>query len=116
VEPIDVWDAPHRLGFSVTQNPAPLEEWTPYRRIHPPHLDGFLVSRHGQFSLMPLPGGRTRLEGTTWYSHSMWPAAYWQVWSDYIIHRIHLRVLNHVKELSEKDALMDWKTQNQEAL
>jgi hypothetical protein len=102
VEPIEVWDEPRQLKFSVTQNPAPMQEWTPYRNVHPPHLDGFLASSGGQFLLTPLPGGRTRLEGTTWYRHHMWPVGYWQAWSDSIIHRIHLRVLNHVKQLAEQ--------------
>jgi uncharacterized membrane protein YhaH (DUF805 family) len=101
VEPIEVWDEPHLLRFSVTSNPSPMREWTPYREIHPPHLTGFLVSKRGQFRLSSLPGGRTYLEGTTWYQHGLWPAAYWQLWSDQIIHTIHLRVLRHVKELSE---------------
>jgi len=96
IEPIEVWDAPRLLKFTVTSNPAPLAEWTPYERITPPHLRGFLVSRGGQFRLTPLPGGRTLLEGTTWYRHSMWPAAYWRLWSDYIIHEIHLRVLHYI--------------------
>ena len=103
VEPITVWDEPRRLKFSVTSNPAPLEEWTPYHDIHPPHLHGFLVSEGGQFLLTPLPGGRTRLEGTTWYRHTMWPATYWRLWSDQIIHSIHQRVLSHVRDLAEAD-------------
>lgn len=103
VEPIEVWDAPRLLKFSVTTNPAPMQEWTPFKDIHPPHLDGFLESRGGQFYLVPLPDGRTRLEGTTWYHHRMWPVRYWQMWSDFIIHRIHLRVLRHAKQLSEKE-------------
>ncbi len=102
VEPIEVWDAPRLLRFSVTANPAPMEEWTPYRAVHPPHLEGFLESRGGQFLLTPLPGGRTRLEGATWYQHHMWPAPFWQMWSDAIIHRIHLRVLRHIKDSSEQ--------------
>jgi len=101
VEPIEIWDEPRLLKFSVTANPEPMQEWTPYRDIHPPHLEGFLVSKRGQFLLERLPDGRTRLEGTTWYQHNLWPAAYWQVWSDAIIHTIHRRVLNHVKVLSE---------------
>ena len=103
VEPIEVWDEPRLLKFSVTSNPAPLQEWTPYHEIHPPHLHGFLVSEQGQFQLTPLPGGRTLLEGTTWYHHTMWPVGYWQVWSDQIIHAIHRRVLLHVKSLAERD-------------
>jgi hypothetical protein len=104
VEPIEVWDEPRLLKFSVTEIPEPLQEWTPYHNIHPRHLDGYLASEAGQFRLMPLDGGRkTLLEGTTWYRHHMWPEESWAVWLDHIIHTIHLRVLNHVKQLSEKN-------------
>ena len=102
VEPIQVWEEPRLLRFSVSANPQPMQEWTPYRHIEPRHLNGYLASRQGQFLLTPLPRGRTLLEGTTWYQHRLWPAPYWQLWSDAIIHRIHLRVLEHVKRLSEE--------------
>lgn len=98
VEPIKIWDEPRLLKFGVTASPAPLNELTPYGRIEPRHLHGYFVSEDGQFRLTPLPGGGTHLEGTTWYRHTMWPAVYWHPWSDYIIHRIHLRVLNHIRE------------------
>lgn len=104
VEPIKVWDEPRLLKFSVTSNPPPMEEWTPYRHIEPRHLHGFLVSEGGQFLLTPLANGATRLEGTTWYRHGLWPSAYWQVWSDAIIHRIHLRVLRHIRDEVERAA------------
>lgn len=100
VEPIEVWQQPYLLKFSVASNPPPMQEWTPYSQVDAPHLRGFLVSRGGQFRLTPLPRGRTRLEGTTWYHHSMWPATYWRVWSGYIIHRIHLRVLRHIERVA----------------
>ncbi len=104
VEPIEVWDEPCLLKFSVTSNPPPMQEWTPYEDLHPPHLEGFFVSNGGQFLLQPLPNGGTRLEGTTWYRHSLWPAGYWKLWSDEIIHRIHLRVLRHIQHLAEHQA------------
>jgi hypothetical protein len=85
VEPIQVWDEPRQLKFSVTSNPPPMEEWSPYHHIEPRHLHGFLVSEGGQFLLTPLPNGGTHLEGTTWYQHGLWPAAYWRLWSDAII-------------------------------
>jgi len=85
----------------VTANPPPMEEWTPYRAIHPRHLNGYLVSNGGQFLLEPLEDGRTRLSGTTWYRHSMWPEGYWKLWSDAVIHRIHLRVLRYIKARTE---------------
>jgi uncharacterized membrane protein YhaH (DUF805 family) len=104
VEPIVVWDEPRMLKFSVTSNPAPMEEWTPYSHIEPPHLHGFLVSNGGQFLLTALPNGGTRLEGTTWYRHTLWPAGYWRLWSDAIIHQIHLRVLKHIRDVAENGA------------
>jgi len=101
VEPIEVWDEPRLLRFAVSDNPPPMREWNPFHEVHPPHLDNFLVSRRGQFLLEPLPDGRTRLEGTTWYQHGLWPATYWSWWSKAIIHRIHERVLDHVRQLAE---------------
>jgi hypothetical protein len=102
VEPITIWDEGRLLKFDVTSNPPPMKEWSPYAHVHAPHLENFLVSSGGEFRLIALAGGRTRVEGTTWYRHHMWPAAYWRLWSDFIIHRIHRRVLVHVKELSER--------------
>lgn len=102
VEPITVWDQPRRLAFDVVSQPKPMSELSPYAAIEAPHLDGFMRSERGQFLLTPLPGGRTRLEGTTWYRHRIWPASYWRLWSDAIIHGIHERVLRHVKRLSEQ--------------
>ncbi len=101
-EPIEVWDEPRLLKFGVTANPAPLNELSPYGKIQPRHLHGYFVSKQGQFLLTALPRGRTRLEGTTWYQHTMWPAAYWHLWSDYIIHKIHLRVLEHIRVAVEE--------------
>jgi len=101
VEPIEIWDEPRLLRFGVTANPAPLEEMTPYGHIDAPHLHGYFVSEKGQFALTALPGGRTLLEGTTWYQHTLWPAEYWRLWSDYIIHQIHRRVLQHIRAEAE---------------
>jgi hypothetical protein len=103
VEPIEVWNEPTLLRFRITENPAPMHEWSPYANVLPKHLHGYLVSEQGQFRLTPLPGGRTLLEGTTWYRHGLWPAEYWRWWSDAIIHRIHLRVLRHIRTLAEAE-------------
>jgi hypothetical protein len=78
-----------------------MNEWSPYGRIIPKHLHGYFVSERGQFRLTPLANGGTRLEGTTWYRHGLWPAEYWRWWSDAIIHRIHLRVLRQIKTMAE---------------
>jgi uncharacterized membrane protein YhaH (DUF805 family) len=101
VEPITVWEPARRLAFNVTTQPAPLEEWSPYARIVPPHLDGYFQSRRGEFRLVPLPAGRTRLEGSTWYEMRLYPEGYWVLFADALISRIHLRVLRHIRALAE---------------
>ena len=100
VEPVTLWDDRHRLRFTVASNPLPMQEWTPYAQLHPAHLDGFLVSRQGEFQLEPLPGGGTRLRATTWYQDRLQPARYWRWWSDYIIHQVHQMVLENIRERS----------------
>jgi len=104
VEPITIWDPPHRLAFDVVAQPAPMQETSPYEFVNAPHLRDGLRSRRGEFRLIPLAGGRTRLEGSTWYSVEMAPQPYWGFFSDRLIHSIHARVLAHVKTLAEDDA------------
>jgi hypothetical protein len=101
VEPITEWDAPHRLSFDVTENPPPMKEISIHGDLHAPHLHGHMVSKKGQFRLSE-KDGKVVLEGTTWYTHSISPEFYWGLVSDDVIHRIHLRVLNHIKKHVEK--------------
>jgi Polyketide cyclase / dehydrase and lipid transport len=101
VEPITHWEPGRRLTFDVTEAPPPLRELTLYTDVAPPHLDHFLRSHRGEFRLLPLPGARTRLEGSTWYQLHLAPEPYWQLFSDWLIHRIHRRVLKHVKAEAE---------------
>ena len=101
VEPITEWNAPHRLTFTVTDNPPPMRELSPFKDMHAPHLDGYMVSKQGQFRLSE-QDGHVLLEGTTWYTHTIAPEFYWGLISDAIIHKIHLRVLSHIKRYSEQ--------------
>jgi hypothetical protein len=109
VEPIRVWQENRLLAFDVVQSPPSMQELSPYTDIHPAHLEGYLISRHGQFELTDLGNGRTRLAGTTWYQNDMFPAAYWRLWSDACIHHIHTMVLTHIKGLSESDVKKEGK-------
>jgi uncharacterized membrane protein YhaH (DUF805 family) len=101
VEPITVWEPGRRLGFDVAQQPPPMQEWSPYADLAPPHLDGYFKARRGEFRLISLAGGRTRLEGSTWYEMRLRPEGYWDLFADALIHRIHLRVLRHIKGIAE---------------
>jgi hypothetical protein len=102
VEPITTWDEPSLLQFDVVEQPIPMNEFNPFWDIHPHHLDGYFKSYKGQFKLTRIGENSTMLEGTTWYKLDLSPESYWKTWSDFIIHKIHLRVLNHIKKEVEK--------------
>lgn len=104
VEPITRWEEPRRLSFDVRSQPPSMQELSPYRHVNAPHLEGYMVSRRGEFRLTPLPGGRTRLEGSTWYTLAIFPEGYWVVPAELLLHGIHGRVLRHIKDLSEHPA------------
>ena len=103
VEPITKWNEPNLLQFDVIEQPIPMNEFNPFWDIHPPHLDGYFKSYKGQFKLTKIKENITKLEGTTWYMIDITPEFYWKTWSDFIIHRIHKRVLKHIKKETEKN-------------
>ncbi len=101
VEPITVWDRPNRLAFNVSEQPDPLIELTPFRSVRPPHLQHSFLSQRGEFELIALGENKTQLIGRTWYTIDMGPRIYWRLWTDQIIHRIHMRVLDHIRKHTE---------------
>ncbi|MDA7501934.1 hypothetical protein N8482_01535 [Chitinophagales bacterium] len=102
VEPITKWEEPNLLQFTVTEQPIPMNEFNPFWDIQPPHLDGYFQSQKGEFRLSKISANETLLIGTTWYKVDLSPEFYWQLWSDFIIHRIHDRVLGHIKKEAEE--------------
>ena len=101
IEPITTWEAPSLLAFDVRAQPATMRELSFYRNVNAPHLTQSLRVRRGEFRIIPLTPHRVRLEGRTWYEIDMYPHLYWSLWSDALIHRIHERVVRHIKQLSE---------------
>lgn len=101
VEPIEAWEEFRLLRFSVSEQAPPLQELSPYGEISTPHLTGYFHPERAQFTLTPLPHGGTQLEGISWYRNDIWPAIYWRWWSDWMVHKIHLRVFEHIKHLAE---------------
>lgn len=104
IEPIQLWDENKRLRFSISGEPLVMEEMSPYGHIHTRHIDGqYFQAQDAEFVLTPLPNRHTLLTGTSRYRNKMWPTEYWRLWSDAIVHQIHLRVFRHIKQLSEAD-------------
>src|SRR5258705_375941 len=103
VGPVTAWEENRPLAFDITTQAPPMTEWSPYREVNPPHLDGYFAATHGEFRLTPLPGGRTRLEGRTEYVVDMFPQAYWTLPAGRIVAAIHGRVLRHIAALAEEE-------------
>jgi hypothetical protein len=101
LETVDRWIPGHALGFTIDAQPDPMRELTLYHTVRQPHLDGYVRNRRGELSLEELPGGRTRLTGRSWYEVRIAPETYWRLWSDMFIHKIHMRVLEVVKQRAE---------------
>ncbi len=104
VERISAWDPGKRLAFNVESQPAPMVELTPYKNVEPRHLHGYVRSKQGEFRLVALADGRTRLEGTSSYELDIEPEAYWSLWVNSSVHAIHMRVFEHIKHEVESQA------------
>jgi hypothetical protein len=104
VEPITRWEPPAVLAFDVLEQPLPMTEMSPWPRVQAPHLDGGFRAVRGEFRIVPVAPGVTRLEGRTWYALDLWPRGYWRLWAEPIVHAIHRRVLEHVRTLAEAGA------------
>lgn len=100
IEPVTAWAPGRLLAFDVAENPNSMREWSPYGELVTAHLDSGFRAVRGEFRLVPAGEGRTLLSGTTWYRLELAPRLYWKLWADWIVHRVHERVLAHVKELA----------------
>jgi hypothetical protein len=100
-EVVTVWEPGRRLEFEVQKTPPVMVETNPFGAVHAPHLEGYFQARYGRFVLVPLPDGRTRIEGTSWFVHDLWPQWYWEPVTRHTVTQIHRRVLTHIKSLAE---------------
>ena len=105
-ETVTQWEPGRLLKFNVTSCPPAMRELSIYPDLHTVHLNNFMVSEWGQFKLIPIDAGHTRVEGTSRYHNRMWPSSYWMPISDWIVHRIHLRVLHFIKSEAEREAAL----------
>ena len=103
-ERVTVWKPERQLTFEVLNTPVAMRELSPWPNLDLPHLHGFYLSKQGEFRLTPVSGDKTLLEGQSWYQHGLAPVAYWNLWTRYIVHSVHKRVLNHIKDLAEAEA------------
>jgi hypothetical protein len=96
-EVITVWEPNRRLGFRVLSTPASMKELNPFGEVKAEHLKGYYECEYGEFNLTPLPGGRTKITGLSRYSCRFGPGLYWRMWTRKIVHDVHQRVFNEIR-------------------
>lgn len=67
-----------------------------------PEIIGHIETQKGQFLLKDNHNGTTTLIGNSWYKLNVFPAWYYNLWAESIVRNVHLRVMYHIKALSEK--------------
>lgn len=100
-ERVTAWEPGRLLAFTVLSQPPAMEEMSPYRKVHAPHLYGYVVTGDTRYVLMPLPNGGTRLtlEATTILHID--PIAYWEPIARWAFRTNVRRVLASTKRQAE---------------
>lgn len=80
-----------KLTFAVAEQPTDPEAY------------GHITLHRGQFSLQDNHDGTTTLIGSSWYTLHVRPRWYFDLWTRDMSRAVHLRVMNHIKRLSEQN-------------
>jgi len=68
-----------------------------------PEIMNHIAIIRGQFILKDNGDGTTTLTGNSWYKLYVFPVWYYDIWAQSITRNVHLRVMQHIKELSENN-------------
>ncbi|WP_316844486.1 hypothetical protein [Pedobacter psychrodurus] len=90
-EKIVIFDVNKDLTFDIIGQPQD------------PEIMGHIDIERGQFLLKDNGDGTTTLVGNSWYSLKVFPIWYYDLWAESITRNVHLRVMDHIKVLSEKN-------------
>ncbi|KLT65414.1 hypothetical protein [Pedobacter sp. BMA] len=88
-EKIVTFEPDKNLTFDITAQP------------HDPEIMEHIDIQRGQFLLKDNGNGTTTLTGNSWYSLKVFPVWYYDLWAESITRNVHLRVMDHIKVLSE---------------
>jgi hypothetical protein len=88
-EKIVAYDENKNLTFAITNQPRD------------PEIMGHIDLEQGQFLLKDNGDGTTTLVGNSWYRLYVFPTWYYDTWAQSIVRNVHIRVMEHIKELSE---------------
>ena len=88
-ENISTYEPGKDLVFDITNQPRD------------PEIMNHLDLLRGEFLLKDNGNGTTTLTGNSWYKLYVFPSWYYDLWTQSIVRNVHLRVMEHIKELSE---------------
>jgi hypothetical protein len=88
-EKIVTYDENKDLTFDITHQPRD------------PEIMGHIDILRGQFLLKDNHDGTTTLTGNSWYRLYVFPVWYYDIWAESVTRNVHLRVMEHIKQLSE---------------
>jgi hypothetical protein len=88
-EKMVIYNPESNLTFDVTNQPRD------------PEIMGHIDILRGQFLLKDNGNGTTTLTGNSWYRLYVFPTWYYDIWAKSITRNVHLKVMQHIKELSE---------------
>jgi hypothetical protein len=89
-ERISIYEPTRNLTFDITHQPRD------------PEIMGHIDIVRGQFLLKDNGNGTTTLIGNSWYKLYVFPTLYYDIWAESVTRNVHLRVMQHIKALSEK--------------
>jgi hypothetical protein len=101
-ERITAWEQGRRLAFRVIDQPPAMEEMSPYRRVHAPHVEGYFETLETRFDLAGSAEGRTRLRVRATHRLALDPALYWAPLARWAIAANTDRVLEDIRVKAER--------------
>lgn len=102
-ERVTNWAPGKTLVFKLLGQPPAMEEMSPWRRVHAPHVEGYFETDETRFELAPLPCGGTRLTIRAGHILRIDPALYWEPIARWAIGRNVARVLDDLRSKAEGD-------------
>lgn len=100
-EKVTDWEEGKRLGFTVLSQPPAMEEMSPYRYVHAPHVAGYFETGETQFEIQDLGEGKARLTIRAAHRLRIDPVVYWEPIARWAASSNTRRVLRDMKVKAE---------------
>lgn len=99
---VDLLKPEKKMQFLLLHEVTPMKELTIYDSLDAPHTHGnYFRLNYGSFELQAVDAQHTKVIARSDFSYKLAPAPYWNIWSNYLVDKMHMFVLGHVKEVSE---------------